>query len=314
MTSSAPNLSIVIPVFNEEGNLGELYERLSKTLASTKRTYEIILVDDGSSDSSSKILTQLAEKDPCVRAVILTRNFGQHGAVMAGFKESRGEIIVTLDADLQNPPEEIPKLIAKMDEGYDLVGGLRQSRKDSFLRKIPSFLTNRMASVVVGKKLRDCGCMLRAYRRDVIDELLEFRDSSIFIPALTASIASRYVEIPVAHDERRHGASKYHIFRLMLIYFDLITGYSAVPIQMVTLAGIGISAAGFLFGAFLLIRRLMMGPDPSQGVFTLMAILFIFMGFLFLVLGLIGEYISRIYLEVRNRPKFRIRKIHSKTQ
>jgi undecaprenyl-phosphate 4-deoxy-4-formamido-L-arabinose transferase len=309
-----PEISIVIPVYNEEENLPTLYKRLSPVLEKLKRDYEIILVDDGSADRSPEILKEFARTDPHIHAVILSRNFGQHDAVTAGFEKARGQIIVTLDADLQNPPEEIPKLLSKLDEGFDVVGGIRQQRRDSFIRKIPSLLTNKIASIVLGKKMVDCGCMLRAYRRHVIQEMLQLNDASVFIPALTASLADRFTEIPVGHDSRHLGDSKYNIFRLMMIYFDLITGYSAIPIQMVSLFGVATSGLGFLLGIFLLVRRLVIGPDSSQGVFTLLAIMFLFMGFLFLALGLIGEYISRIYLEVRGRPKFRIKETHSSSK
>jgi undecaprenyl-phosphate 4-deoxy-4-formamido-L-arabinose transferase len=311
MSDAELDISVVIPVYNEAENLDKLYERLSAAMVGLKRSYEIVLVDDGSEDDSIKMLKDLSNRDSHVRAVILARNFGQHGAVSAGFAHAKGKVIVTLDADLQNPPEEIPKLIAKIDEGYDVVGGIRQHRKDSLLRKFPSFLTNKIASLVVGKRMVDCGCMLRAYRSEVIREMLDLNDTSIFIPALTASLAHHFIEVPVSHDERYRGQSKYHLFRLMMIYFDLITGYSSIPIQMISIFGLITSFFGFAFGFFLLIRRLILGPDVSQGVFTLMAILFLFMGLLFLVLGLIGEYISRIYLEIRKRPKFRMKEIYS---
>jgi undecaprenyl-phosphate 4-deoxy-4-formamido-L-arabinose transferase len=311
---ASSSISVVVPIYNEAANLNELYARLTKVLSSMQREYDIVLVDDGSSDQSPSMMQELSVKDLHVRSVILSRNFGQHGAVCAGFSEARGEIIVTLDADLQNPPEEIPKLVSKIEEGFDVVGGIRSQRKDPLLRKIISFFTTRLASLVVGKQIRDCGSMLRAYRRHVIVELLELKGSSIFIPAMTASLAQRFTEIPVEHHQRNEGSSKYNIFRFMLIFFDLITGYSAIPVQLVSLAGFFTSGCGFFLGISLLIRRLMYGPDVSQGVFTLMAILFVLMGLLLLALGLLGEYICRIYLEVRGRPNFRIRTVHSAKQ
>ncbi|RJR49570.1 MAG: glycosyltransferase [Desulfobacteraceae bacterium] len=302
-------ISVVVPVFNEAGSLQTLYDRLSKVLCSLRFDFEIVFVDDGSQDKSPAMLKALASQDTHVKAIILARNFGQHSAVCAGFEMAQGDVVVTLDADLQNPPEEIPKLVAKIEEGFDVVGGIRQTRKDPVARRLISFVTNHMASVVVGRTMRDCGCMLRAYRKDVIDEMLQLNHAAVFIPALTASLANRFTEIPVAHDMRFEGKSKYNLFRFLLIYFDLITGYSAIPIQIVSIAGFVTAGAGFLFGLFLLVRRLVIGPDVSQGVFTLMAILFLFMGLLLLVLGLIGEYISRIYLEVRGRRRTRIREI-----
>jgi undecaprenyl-phosphate 4-deoxy-4-formamido-L-arabinose transferase len=301
------DVSIVVPVFNEEKNLPLLHQRLTQALEKLGKNYEIILVDDGSSDGSKNVLKEIVSKDSHVQILFLTRNFGQHGAVIAGFKKSTGDIVITLDGDLQNPPEEIPKLISKMEEGFDVVGGIRQHRQDSLFRKISSFITNHIASTVVGKKMFDCGCMLRAYRRQVILELLEYNDVSIFIPALTASIADRFVEIPVRHEPRHEGKSKYHLFRLMTIYFDLITGYSPIPIQLVTLFGIFSSVSGFIFIIFVTIRRFVSGPELTEGLFAMVAILVFFMGQVFLVLGLIGEYISRIYLEIRKRPKFLIK-------
>jgi len=304
-------ISVIIPVYNEAGNLRFLHERLTKVLPEMKRAYEIILVDDGSLDASPQVLKELASEDRHVKGIILSGNFGQHTAVCAGFEQAEGDIVVTLDADLQNPPEEIPKLVAKIEEGFDVVGGIRKERRDTLARRLISFITNRVASMVVGKEMRDCGCMLRAYRKRVVDEMLQLHYASVFIPTLTASLADQFIEIPVAHEVRHEGRSKYNLFRFMLIYFDLITGYSAIPIQLVSVLGFLTSLAGFLFGIFLLVRRLILGPDTSQGVFTLMAILFLFVGLLLLALGLIGEYISRIYLEVRGRPKFRIREILS---
>jgi undecaprenyl-phosphate 4-deoxy-4-formamido-L-arabinose transferase len=307
---SAPYLSVVVPMYNEAKNVQAFLDRLTHVFRAYPKECEFIFVDDGSSDSTSELLRQLSEKESRLRPVILARNFGQHAAVCAGFEAARGEVMVTLDADLQNPPEEIPKLVQKIEEGFDVVGGIRMGRKDPFLRKIISWTTARMASIVIGKKMIDCGCMLRAYRREVVREMLELNDSTVFIPAMTALLAKRFVEIPVAHDARYEGKSRYNVFRFLLIFFDLITGYSAVPIQLVSLLGFGISGCSFLFGLYLLVRRLMTGPDVSFGVFTLLAILFLFIGLLFLVMGLIGEYISRIYLEVRRRPKYRIKEMY----
>lgn len=306
-----PYLSAVVPLFNERDNLPRLHERLSRALAALARPYEIVLVDDGSTDDTATMLQELSAKDPHVRAVLLARNFGQHGAVCAGFSVAHGKVIVTLDADLQNPPEEIGKLVAAIEEGHDVVGGIRQDRQDPLPRKAISWATARIASKVTGKTIRDSGSMLRAYRREVIEEMLELNHGSIFIPAMTAMLARRFTEIPVAHEARAAGRSKYSLFRFMIIFFDLLTGYSAIPIHLVTLLGLATAGGGFFFGIYLLIRRLITGPDASQGVFTLFAILFLFVGLLFVALGLIGEYICRIYLEVRRAPAFRIREIVS---
>ncbi len=302
-----PSLSVVVPVFNEEDNLPMLYERLKKVMDGLGKEYEIVFVDDGSRDGSFRILEGLGAQDSHVKALQLSRNVGQHAAIYAGFSKVRGQVIVTLDADLQNPPEEIPKLLAKIEEGYEVVGGVRQEREDSWLRKIPSFLVNRIAAKVVGVPMRDYGCMLRAYRRSLIEDMLQYQDVSSFIPALANYLARGSTEVEVEHSSRRSGNSKYHIFKLLTINFDLITGFSLLPIQILSLLGVATSLAGLGFGLFLLVRRFFVGPE-SEGVFTLFAVLFVFLGLLFLALGLIGEYVGRIYLEVRHRPRYTVKK------
>ncbi len=305
-----PYISVVIPVYNEEANLEELGRRLINTLEALSRPFEIIFVDDGSNDGSWDILTRLNRQHPgCVRAIQFHRNFGQHQAVFAGLAAARGEIMVTLDADLQNPPEEIPKLVSKIEEGYDAVGGWRENRRDSWLRRLPSKLVNRVMSWVTGVRLRDYGCMLRmlrAYRREVVDSINRCHESSSFIPALANLYARRVAEIPVGHAERTQGQSKYNLFKLIRLNFDLMTGFSNFPIHVVGVLGIAIAALGLGFGLFLFIRRLFVGPEV-EGVFTLFAILFVFVGLNTLGLALIGEYVGRIYKEVRGRPRYVIR-------
>jgi len=303
----APEISVVIPVFNEEDNLRELGERLIRTLSAMGRPYEIIFVDDGSTDGSWQLLTDLNERYPqYIRALQFHRNFGQHQAIFAGFQAARGRVMVTLDADLQNPPEEIPRLVAKLEEGYDTVGGWRENRRDSLFRRLPSQLVNHVMSRVTGVKLRDYGCMLRAYRREVVDSINQCQESSSFIPALANLFAQRVAEIPVGHAERERGASKYGIIKLLRLNFDLMTGFSNLPIHLVGFMGVSIALLGLLFGFLLLIRRIFVGPEV-EGVFTLFAILFVFVGLNTLGLALIGEYVGRIYREVRGRPRFVIR-------
>jgi undecaprenyl-phosphate 4-deoxy-4-formamido-L-arabinose transferase len=234
------------------------------------------------------------------------RNFGQHQAIFAGFQAARGQVVVTLDADLQNPPEEIPRLVAKLEEGYDTVGGWRENRRDSWLRRLPSALVNRVMSWVTGVKLRDYGCMLRGYRREVVASINQCNESSSFIPALANLYARRVAEIPVGHAERTRGVSKYSLFKLLRLNFDLMTGFSNFPIHVVGAMGIAIAALGLGFGLFLFVRRLFVGPEV-EGVFTLFAILFVFVGLNTLGLALIGEYVGRIYKEVRGRPRYVIR-------
>jgi undecaprenyl-phosphate 4-deoxy-4-formamido-L-arabinose transferase len=306
-TPSPPYISVVIPVYNEEDNLAELGARLMRVLTAAGRSFEIILVDDGSQDRSWELLTKLHQTHPeHIRVVQFNRNFGQHAAIFAGFQAARGQVMVTLDADLQNPPEEIPRLVAKIEEGYDTVGGWRENRRDSWLRTLPSAIINRTMSMVTGVKLRDYGCMLRAYRREVVDSINQCQESSSFIPALANLFSRRVAEIPVGHAERERGKSKYNLFKLLRLNFDLMTGFSHLPIHLVGFTGVAIALLGLLFGLFLFVRRLFVGPEV-EGVFTLFAILFVFVGLNTLGLALIGEYVGRIYREVRQRPRFVIR-------
>lgn len=307
-TRKASYLSVVIPIYNEEVTIERLHERLSRVLEPLGKSYEVIYIDDGSTDGTQAILQRLHSKDPNVKVVVFNRNYGQHAAVVAGFERAGGEIIVTLDGDLQNPPEEIPKLLEKIQEGYDVVGGWREGRQDSLMRRLPSFLINQVTSLLVGVKMKDYGCMLRAYRREVVERICQCQEISSFIPVLANSFAGSVVEIPVAHSPRTSGRSKYTPFRLLRLNFDLLTGFSLLPIQAVSFAGILISFLGVGFAVFLAVRRLLVGPEV-EGVFTLFAILFFFVGLQILALGLIGEYIGRIYMEVRRRPRYVIKEV-----
>ncbi|MGH9443795.1 MAG: glycosyltransferase [Thermoanaerobaculia bacterium] len=307
------SFSVVIPIYNEEENLPLLLSRLIPVLDSTGRRFEILFVDDGSRDGSLPLLKAFArEQAGRVRVLELARNFGQHPAILAAFQQSRGDVVVTLDADLQNPPEEIPKLLAKMDEGYDVVGGIRRNRHDSFFRRIASRMVNRVTGAITGMKLSDYGCMLRAYSREVVEEINSCEENATFIPALAQSFSRRPTEVEVAHAERAAGASKYSLYRLVRLNFDLMTGFSVVPLQIFTLFGFFVAAGGVAFGIFLGIRRLIVGAEV-EGVFTLFAILFTVVGILLAGLGIVGEYIGRIYQEVRRRPRFSIRGIHGES-
>ena len=304
-----PTLSVVIPVYNEERNLDALYARLAPVLNGTGQPYEVIFVDDGSADGSLEILRRLHDAHRAVRVIALNRNYGQHAAVFAGLDHARGDAIVTLDADLQNPPEEIPRLLAQLEAGHDVVGGWRENRQDPAIRRFLSWCMNRLTSIMVGVRMRDYGCMLRAYRREVVDVLQGCRELSSFVPALANSFARSPIEVPVRHDPRANGRSQYGPFRLIRLALDLMTGFSLLPVQVVSLAGIGIALLGLGFGAFLLVRRLFVGPEV-EGVFTLFAILFVFVGIQVLALGLIGEYVGRIYLEVRRRPRYVVQAVY----
>jgi undecaprenyl-phosphate 4-deoxy-4-formamido-L-arabinose transferase len=305
-TRETPDVSIVVPVFNEEKTLHALREAVAEALADER--YELVLVNDGSRDRSREILHELAAAHPEIVAVELSRNFGQHPAVLAGFSIARGRYVVTLDADLQNPPGEIPRLLEQLRAGHDVVGSVRENRQDPWLRKRVSALVNTVATASMGIGMSDYGCMLRGYSRDVTDEIIELAEQSAFIPALAMMIARDPVEIPVRHGERDLGRSKYSPLKLMRLGFDLITGFSLLPIQMVSLTGVLIAIGGIAFAGFLFVRRLIVGPE-SEGVFTLFAILFAFVGVLLLAVGLVGEYVGRIYAEVRRRPVYRIREI-----
>jgi len=249
------------------------------------------------------VLRLLHARDPKVRVVRFNRNYGQHAAVLAGMERARGKVIVTLDGDLQNPPEEIPLLLERIEAGHDVVGGWRVSRRDSLIRRCISAAVNRMISATVGIRMRDYGCMLRAYRREVVEQILGCQERSTFVPALANLFAASVAEVAVKHETRHHGRSHYGLFRLLRLNYDLMTGFSLLPIQAVSFAGIGIALLGFGFGIFLGIRRLLIGPEV-EGVFTLFAILFFFVGLQIFALGLIGEYVARIYQEVRRRPRY----------
>jgi undecaprenyl-phosphate 4-deoxy-4-formamido-L-arabinose transferase len=300
-------ISVLVPILNEEESLRELHARLGKTLDTLGRTYEIIYINDGSTDSTQEILEEFHSQDNHVRVVEFNRNYGQHMALFAGMERSQGEIVITIDADLQNPPEEIPRLVAKIDEGYEIVGTYRGQRQDSIFRTLPSYIVNKITARLVGVKLRDWGCMLRAYRRDIVDSMNMCGESAAFIPALAATFARKVAEIEVAHEARKKGTTKYSLFRLLHLNFDLMTGFSLLPIQFIGFLGVAIALIGVVFAVFLFIRRLMVGPEV-EGVFTLFAINFVFMGVMIFALGIIGEYIGRIYQQVRGRPRFIVRK------
>ncbi len=312
----SPHLSIVIPIYNEEDNIPTLWGRLSKVLAEhfadPARPWEVIFTDDGSRDRSLAMLVEIAKAEPRVRVVEFNRNYGQHSAIFGAFAEVRGRIVVTLDADLQNPPEEIPKLVAKVEEGYDVVGGWRQGRteNDSFFRTMPSKIVNAVTRKTTGVKLHDYGCMLRAYSREVVDAMLLCKERSSFIPALANSFAKRITEVPVAHAERAAGESKYGLWKLINLQFDLLTSFSLLPLQMLSVFGVVTAGFGFLLSIGLVVYRFLHPEGTAQGVFTLFAILFFFVGCQFIAFGLLGEYIGRIYQEVRDRPRYMVKKVH----
>ncbi|WP_380184320.1 undecaprenyl-phosphate 4-deoxy-4-formamido-L-arabinose transferase [Kalamiella sp. sgz302252] len=304
-------VSIVIPVYNEQESLPELIRRTSEACAALTMAWEILLVDDGSSDDSASLLTAAAEQEGShIVAVLLNRNYGQHSAIMAGFSHVSGDLIITLDADLQNPPEEIPRLVATAQEGYDVVGTVRQNRQDSRFRKLASRTINHLIQRATGKAMGDYGCMLRAYRRHIVDAMLHCHERSTFIPILANTFARRATEIPVLHAEREFGDSKYSLMRLVNLMYDLVTCLTTTPLRMLSIVGSVIALAGFAFSLLLILLRLFFGPQwAADGVFMLFAILFIFIGAQFIGMGLLGEYIGRIYNDVRARPRYFVQRV-----
>jgi undecaprenyl-phosphate 4-deoxy-4-formamido-L-arabinose transferase len=300
--------SLVIPVFNEQACLPELIDRCTKVMNALDIRYEILLVDDGSDDRSRQLIRIGAEHFPdIVCGVFLNRNYGQHAAVMAGFAEARGRVIVTLDADLQNPPEEIPKLLAKIRQGSDVVGSVRTNRRDTRFRRLASQLVNAIIRRATGSNMTDYGCMLRAYRREIVDLMLSCSERSTFIPALANSFAANPVEIQVEHADRDKSKSRYGLLKLINLQFDLLTSVTTLPLRLFSLIGAFMSLFGFSFGAFMLLMRLGLGPEWSaDGVFTILAVLFFFIGVQLLALGVVGEYLGRIYSDVRARPRYLI--------
>jgi undecaprenyl-phosphate 4-deoxy-4-formamido-L-arabinose transferase len=301
-----PQISVVIPVYNEEEGLPLLFDRLYPALDALGRSYEVVFVDDGSADASVAELREQFQRRPDVtRVVVLARNAGQHRAILAAFTYTRGEYVITLDADLQNPPEEIAKLVAAMDAGADFVGTIRVRRKDVLWRKAASRLMNRLREGTTSIRITDQGCMLRAYHRSVIDAVNRCTEVSTYVPALAYTFARHPVEIEVAHAERTVGESKYSLFRLIRLNFDLMTGFSVAPLQFFSMTGILIALLSIVFVVYLAVRRLIMGPE-AEGVFTLFGIAFFLIGVALIGLGVVGEYVGRIYEQVRQRPRYTI--------
>lgn len=304
-------VSLVAPVYNEQTNLTELVKRCVAVGEGLDYPFELILVDDGSVDSSPAMIQKLAVVHMGkVIGVLLNRNYGQHAAVMAGFAQSRGDIVVTLDADLQNPPEEIPKLIEKSIAGYDVVGSVRDNRKDTFFRRTSSKLINKAVQKATGVMMTDYGCMLRAYHRNIVDAMLRCHERSTFIPVLANSFARQPCEVSVAHAGRSMDESKYSLMKLINLQFDLLTSMTTFPLRLLSIVGGLLAMAGFTFSAILLVTRFLYGASwAGEGVFTVFAVLFIFIGVQLLAMGLLGEYIGRIYQDVRARPRYFIQKV-----
>ena len=305
-TTDHPHLSIVIPVYNEEANLPLLFTRLYATLDQLSCSWECVFVDDGSKDHSVALLRAQYQQRPLhTRVIVFRRNFGQHAAIMAGFEAARGDVIVTLDADLQNPPEEIPHLLATADAGHDYVGTIRKGRQDHWARTFLSRRINGLRERMTPIRITDQGCMLRAYSRHVIDAVNASEEVNTFIPALAYLYARNPVEIEVAHEARHAGESKYSFYKLIRLNFDLMTGFTVVPLQLFSMLGMIISGASLLLFLYLIVDRILHGPEV-QGVFTLFAIVFFLLGLALFGIGLIGEYVGRTYEQVRGRPRYLI--------
>ena len=309
---SAPELSIVIPVFNEEDGLPALFARLYPALDALQLSYEVIFVNDGSRDRSGALLReQFAARPDVTRVVYFNANYGQHLAILAGFERVRGMRIVTLDADLQNPPEEIGKLLAAMDAGADYVGGVRRIREDSWWRRSASRLMNRLRERITRIRMADQGCMLRAYSRDIVDAVAAAREVSTFIPALAYTFAHRPTEVDVLHEERAAGESKYSMYRLIRLNFDLITGFSLVPLQIFSVAGMIVAVASVILYVFVIVERLILGGfiEGVKAAWDRDILEFFLIGCIMFGVGLLGEYVGRIYLQVRDRPRYVIRAV-----
>jgi undecaprenyl-phosphate 4-deoxy-4-formamido-L-arabinose transferase len=298
------DVSVIIPVYNEEPTLAALFARLYPAMDALGVRYEVIFINDGSRDRSAQLLSQQFEQRPDVTRVILFNgNFGQHRAILAGFEYCRGERIVTLDADLQNPPEDIGRLLAAMDAGHDYVGSIRRLRRDSCWRRWASASMNRLRAKLTRIQMTDQGCMMRAYSRGVVQLINQCGEMNTFIPALAYQFARQPTEIEVGHEERFAGESKYSLYSLIRLNFDLVTGFSLVPLQWFSMLGMAVSVGAALLFVWMAARRIIIGPEEG-GLFTLFAIAFLLIGLALFGIGLLGEYVGRIYQEVRARPRY----------
>ena len=312
MSARPAELSVVIPVYNEEAGLPTLFDRLYPALDKLGRSYEVIFVDDGSRDRSAALLKdQFLRRPDVTRVVLFNANYGQHLAIIAGFEHCLGERVVTLDADLQNPPEEIGKLMSAMDAGHDYVGSIRRARKDAWWRSAASKLMNRVRERITRIKMTDQGCMLRAYSRDIVRAIAASREVSTFIPALAYTYAHNPTEVEVEHAERVAGESKYSLYKLIRLNFDLITGFSLVPLQLASMFGMLVSAGALVTYLIVIVNRLVLA-GWREGFATLWdrdILAFFLIGMLLFGLGIVGEYVGRIYQQVRERPRYTIRAV-----
>ena len=308
-------ISAVVPVFNEEDNVELLYGRLKQVLDDLGKTYEIIFVDDGSTDKTSALLHQIHKRDKKVEVVVFRKNFGQTAAISAGFDYAEGEIIVTLDADLQNDPEDIPQLINKIEEGFDVVSGWRVERKDPFLsRRLPSHISNWLTSLFTGVRLHDYGCTLKAYRREIAKDIKLYGEMHRFIPALASWVGASICEVKVRHHSREYGKSKYAFSRINRGFLDLLTvkfllSFASRPIQIFGKFGMISIFSGFICGIILIIMKLTYGVDMTGNPFLYLSILFLLIGGQSISMGLLGEIISRTYHESQNKSIYFVKEV-----
>ena len=307
---SEPQVSLVIPMLNEAANAPVLFDRIAPVMDKLGVPWEAVCVDDGSTDKTAEILKQIQKRIPQLVLVSFARNFGQHAAVTAGLLHARGAWIITLDADLQNPPEEIPALVEQFRLGYDVINTVRRDRQDTWFRKTASKITNGIVRKMSRIRINDFGCMLRGYSREVAQAIVSCREYQTFIPALAMLFARRPVEIQVGHAAREHGVSNYSLLRLFSLQLDLITSFSVQPLRLLFTCGMALAAIGFLIGLSILLLRVIYGDTWSnQGTLTVLGVLFFFTGGQFFAFGLLGEYIGRIYQQVRLREPFIVQSI-----
>lgn len=310
------DLTLIIPVYNEEQNLHLLFVAVKKIMASLKKSWELIFVDDGSTDKSLDVLRDLVKKDPQhVRVVVFRRNFGQTAAIAAGIDHSDGEIIVLLDADLQNDPADIPLLLAKLDEGYDVVSGWRRDRKDNaFTRNLPSAMANGLISWVTGVHLHDYGCTLKAYRRDALEGFRLYGETHRFIPVFAHAVGARIAEIEVRHHPRRFGKAKYGLERTLKVLLDLFTvkfllSYSSKPIRLFGGTGLALIFTGGLLLLYLFIRRTLENVPVLGSPLFQLAVMFLILGYQSILMGLTAELLARTYHESQSKTTYTVREI-----
>ena len=316
---SSIDLTVVIPVYNEEENVQRLHERLDKALLSMGQSYEIIFVDDGSTDASAARLRTVQQGDPHVRVIRLRRNFGQTAAFSAGFDHARGAVVITMDGDLQNDPADIPRLLEKIAEGHDIVSGWRVKRQDFFLtRRLPSRIANALISKMTGVPLHDYGCSLKAYRAEVVKGIRLYGEMHRFIPAIARWMGVTVAEVPVNHFPRQFGRSKYNITRTVRVLLDLLVvvfllNYSARPMHILGFSGLVSFSMGSLIGLYLTFEKMVYQVSIGNRPLLLLSVLLIVLGVQSLSMGFLGEMLTRIYYESQHKPIYTVREIYGET-